>query len=104
MKDTDLQDSGELFDSTPESSDNYVPNTTSESDSDVSLTLNPTKRQLLDELNVDESGSVSSPDCDTTTTDKMNSLTSEASGTGEEPSSSQNTINAVVVCEYQKRD
>lgn len=49
MKDTDLQDSGELFDSTPESSDNYVPDTTSDSDSDVSLTLNPTKRQLLDE-------------------------------------------------------
>lgn len=104
MKDTDVQDSGELFDSTPESSDNYVPDTISDSDSDVSLTLNPTKRQLLDELNVDESGSVSSPDCDATTTDKMNSLTSEASGTGEEPSSSQNTIDGVVVCEYQKRD
>ncbi|XP_059403077.1 uncharacterized protein LOC132134509 [Carassius carassius] len=76
-----MKDSGELFDSTPD----YVPDTTS--DSDVSLTLNPTKRQLLDELDIDESGSASSPDCDTTTSDKMHSLASEASGTGEEPSS-----------------
>ncbi|XP_067278152.1 uncharacterized protein [Pseudorasbora parva] len=104
LKDTDLEDSGELFDSTPESSDNYIPDTTSDSDSDVSLTLNPTKPQLLYELDVDESGSVSSPDCDTATTDKVNSCMSEASGTGEEPSSSQNTIDSIVVCEYQKRD
>ncbi|XP_051998354.1 uncharacterized protein LOC127654871 isoform X10 [Xyrauchen texanus] len=104
MKDMDLQDSGELFDSTPESSDNYVPDTTSDSDSDVSLTLNPTKRQLLDELDMNESASVSFPDCDTTTSDKMHSLTSKASGTVEEPSSSQNTIDCVVVNAYQKRD
>ncbi|XP_051980795.1 uncharacterized protein LOC127642109 [Xyrauchen texanus] len=104
MKDMDLQDSGELFDSTPESSDNYVPDTTSDSDSDVSLTLNPTKRQLLDELDMNESASVSFPDCDTTTSDKMHSLTSKASGTVEEPSSSQKTIDCVVVNAYQKRD
>lgn len=47
---------------------------------------------------------MSSPDCDTATTDKVNSCMSEASGTGEEPSSSQNTIDSIVVCEYQKRD
>ncbi|CAM4558620.1 unnamed protein product [Leuciscus chuanchicus] len=47
---------------------------------------------LLDELDIDESGS---PDCDTTTSDKMHSLTSKASKTGEEPSSSQNTIDCV---------
>ncbi len=103
MKDTNLEDS-KLFDSTPESSDEYVPDTTSESDGDVSLTLNQTKRQLLDELDVDESGSVSSPDCDKTTSDKMHSLASEASETGEEPSSSQNATDGVVVSAYQKRD
>ncbi|KAL0159646.1 hypothetical protein M9458_043371, partial [Cirrhinus mrigala] len=96
--------SDELFDSTPESSDDYVPDTTSESDGDVSLTPNRTKHQLLDELDVDESGLVSSPDCDTTTSDKMHSLASEASGTGEEPSSSQDTTDGVVVSAYQKRD
>ncbi|XP_056118254.1 uncharacterized protein LOC130095524 [Rhinichthys klamathensis goyatoka] len=101
MKDMDLQDSGELFDSTPESSDNYVPDTTSnsDSDSDVSLTLNPTKHQLLDELDMNESASVSSPDCDTTTSDKMHSLTSKTSETVEEPSSDCVFVNA-----YQKRD
>ncbi|XP_039537842.1 uncharacterized protein LOC120486059 isoform X3 [Pimephales promelas] len=106
IKDIDLQDSGELFDSTPESSDNYVPDTTSDSDcdSDVSLTLNPTKRQLLDQLDMNESASVSSPDCDSTTSDNMHSVTSKASGTVEEPSSSQNTIDCVVVNAYHKRD
>ncbi|XP_052400971.1 uncharacterized protein LOC127948534 [Carassius gibelio] len=104
MKDTNLEDSDELFDSTPESSDDYVPDTTSESDSDVSLTLNQAKRRLLDELDIDQSGSVSCPDCDTTTSDKMHNVASEASGTGEEPSSSQNTTDGIVVSAYQKRD
>ncbi|XP_059381390.1 uncharacterized protein LOC132116521 [Carassius carassius] len=104
MKDTNLEDSDELFDSTPESSDDYVPDTISESDSDVSLTLNQTKRRLLDELDIDQSGSVSCPDCDTTTSDKMHNFASEASGTGEEPSSSQKTTDGIVVSAYQKRD
>ncbi|XP_052445508.1 uncharacterized protein LOC127987297 isoform X1 [Carassius gibelio] len=104
MKDTNLEDSDELFDSTPESSDDYVPDTTSESESDVSLTLNQAKRRLLDELDIDQSGSVSCPDCDTTTSDKMHNVASEASGTGEEPSSSQNTTDGIVVSAYQKRD
>ncbi|XP_051502746.1 uncharacterized protein LOC127411307 isoform X2 [Myxocyprinus asiaticus] len=107
MKDTDLQDSGELFDSTPESSDDYIPDTASESDSDsdASLIPNQMKRQLLDD-ELDVSGSVSSPVCDTTTSDKMtfdrHSLTSEASGKGEEPCSSQNTKDSIVVSAYQK--
>lgn len=105
MKETDAQNSDELFDSTPESSDNYIPDTTSESDSDASLTLNPTKHQLLnDELDVYESDSVSSPDCGTATSDKTHSFTSEASGTREEPSSSENVIDGIVVSACQKRD
>ncbi|KTF87014.1 hypothetical protein cypCar_00027582, partial [Cyprinus carpio] len=90
MKDEDLQDSDELFDSTPESSDYYFTDTTSESDcdGDAYLLPNQTKLQLLyDELEVDESGSLSSLDCDTTPPDKMHSLASEASET-EEPCSS----------------
>ncbi|XP_073697250.1 uncharacterized protein [Garra rufa] len=100
----DLQDSDDLFDSTPGSSDSYFTDTTSESDcdSDASLIPNKTKLQLLyDELNVEYSGSVSSLDCDTTP-DKEQSLASEASGT-EQPCSSQNAIDGVVVSAYQKR-
>nr|XP_055046620.1 uncharacterized protein LOC129432300 isoform X3 [Misgurnus anguillicaudatus] len=105
MKETDAQNSDELFDSTPESSDNYIPDTTSESDSDASLTLNPTKHQLLnDELDVCESDSESSPDCGTATSDKTHTFTSEGLGTREEPSSSQNEIDGIVVSAYQKRD
>ncbi|KAL1250629.1 hypothetical protein QQF64_018425 [Cirrhinus molitorella] len=104
MKDTNLEDSDELFESTPESSDDYVPDTTSESDDDVSLTLNQTKHQYLEELDVDESDSVSFLDCDTTTSDKIDSVTSKASETEEEPSSSQNTVDSVIVSAYQKRD
>ncbi|KAL1274946.1 hypothetical protein QQF64_027760 [Cirrhinus molitorella] len=103
IKDKDLQDSDDLFDSTPGSSDYYFTDTTSESDfdSDASLIPNQTKLQLLyDELDVDDSGSVSSLDCDTTP-DKNHSLASEASGT-EEPCSSQNAIDGVVVSAYQK--
>uniref|UniRef100_A0A9J7ZFM4 SET domain-containing protein n=2 Tax=Cyprinus carpio carpio TaxID=630221 RepID=A0A9J7ZFM4_CYPCA len=105
MKDKDLEDSDELFDSTPESSDYYFTDTTSESDfdSDANLIPNQTKLQLLyDELDVDDSGSLSSLDCDTATPEKTHSLASEASGT-EEPCSSQNAIEGVVVSAYQKR-
>ncbi len=102
MKDKDLEDSDELFDSTPASSDYYFTDTTSESDfdSDANLIPNQTKLQLLyDELDVDDSGSLSSLDCDTATPEKKHSL---ASGT-EEPCSSQNAIDGVVVSAYQKR-
>ncbi|XP_016142227.1 uncharacterized protein [Sinocyclocheilus grahami] len=102
MKDEDLQDSDELFDSTPESSDYYFTDTTSESDcdGDANLIPNQTKLQLLyDDLDVDESGSLSSLDCDTATPDKIHSLASGA----EEPCSSQNAIDGVVVSAYQKK-
>ncbi len=105
MKDKDLEDSDELFDSTPESSDYYFTDTTSESDvdSDANLIPNQTKLQLLyDELDVDDSGSLSSLDCDTATPEKTHSLASEASGT-EVPCSSQNAVDGVVVSACQKR-
>ncbi|XP_050965197.1 uncharacterized protein rnf214 isoform X2 [Labeo rohita] len=104
IKDKDLQDSDDIFDSTPGSSDFYFTDTTSESDcdSDASLTPNQTKLQLLyDQLDVDDSGSASSLDCDTTP-DKKHSLASEASAT-EEPCSSQSAIDGVVVSAYQKK-
>ncbi|XP_048058438.1 uncharacterized protein LOC125275496 isoform X2 [Megalobrama amblycephala] len=104
MKDMDLQDSDELYDSTSESSDSYISDIFSESDSD-DLIPDQAKLQLLDELDVDESGSASSPVCETTS-DKMtfdrHSLTSEESGTAEEPCSSQDTKDSVVVSAYQK--
>ncbi|XP_043094725.1 uncharacterized protein rnf214 isoform X2 [Puntigrus tetrazona] len=105
MKDKDLDDSDELFDSTPESSDYYITDTTSESDfdTDANLIPNQTKLQLLyDELDVDDSGSLSSLDCDTATPEKTHSLASEASGS-EEPCSSQNAMDGVVVSAYQKK-
>ncbi|XP_005171592.1 uncharacterized protein isoform X1 [Danio rerio] len=62
MKDADLQKySGELFDSTAAFSDDYFSDSTSDSESDASLTPNQTILQLLDEeLDEDESASVSS--------------------------------------------
>ncbi|XP_067243639.1 uncharacterized protein [Chanodichthys erythropterus] len=107
VKDMDLQDSDELYDSTSESSDSYISDIFSESDSDDNLIPDQAKLQLLDELDVDESGSASSPVCETTS-DKMtfdrHSLTSEESGTAEEPCSSQDTKDSVVVSAYQKID
>ncbi|KAL6466660.1 hypothetical protein MHYP_G00244640 [Metynnis hypsauchen] len=111
IKDTDLENSDELFDSTsegeddstPDSSDNYVPDTTSESDSDGSLKLKYKSHDYL----LDVSGSVSSPVCDSTTSDKMTSdrrrLTSEASGSDEEPCSSQNVNDSILVSACTKR-
>ncbi|XP_037391636.1 uncharacterized protein LOC119263482 isoform X4 [Pygocentrus nattereri] len=105
IKDTDLENSDELYDSTsegeddstPDSSDNYIPDTTSERDSDDSL---KPKYKSHDDL-LDVYGSVSSPVCDSTTSDKMISdrhrLTSEVSGSDEEPCSSQNVNDSIVV-------
>lgn len=48
MKDTGLEDSDELYDSTPESADDYVPDTCSESeDSDANHKPNPRIIYLL---------------------------------------------------------
>ncbi|XP_052413408.1 uncharacterized protein LOC127958551 isoform X1 [Carassius gibelio] len=105
MKDKDLEDSDELFDSTPESSDYYFTDTTSESDfdCDANPTPNQTKLQLLyDQLDVDDSGSLSSLDCDTATTEKTHQQQKKASGT-EKPGSSQKAIEGVVVSAFQKR-
>ena len=111
IKDTDLENSGELFDSTsegegdstPDSSDDYIPDTTSESDSDGSL---KPKYKSHDDL-LDVSGSVSSPVCDSTTSDKMTfdrrNLTSEATGSDKEPCSSQNVNESIVVSACTKR-
>lgn len=110
MKDTDLEDSGELYDSASGSKDDYIPetDTTSESnsDSDASLKLNlKTKRQSLE---LDVIGSMSPPVCDSTVPDKitfgMHSLASEASGAEEESCSSQNINDIIVVGTCKKGD
>lgn len=108
MKDTGLGDSDDLYDSTSEIADEYVPDSTSESeDSDDSLKLNlRTKQELLDDL-WNDSGSVSPPVCDTTTPDHVisesSSITSGVTG-AEEPCSSQDTIDNIVVNASQKRN
>lgn len=97
----------ELYDSTPESGDDYVPDTTSksDSDSDVSLKLNlTTKRQSpYDRLNV--SGSTSPHVCDSTTPGNIaiNKPTSESSGAEEGPCSSQALDDCRVVRACRKR-
>ncbi|KAL6476808.1 hypothetical protein MHYP_G00153070 [Metynnis hypsauchen] len=83
IKDTDLEISDELFDSTSEGEDDST------------------------DYLLDVSGSVSSPVCDSTTSDKMTSdrhrLTSEASGSDEEPCSSQNVNDSILVSACTKR-
>ncbi|XP_049327921.1 uncharacterized protein LOC125787558 [Astyanax mexicanus] len=107
MENADLDNSDELYDSTPESSDDYIPDTTSDSDSDSSSSLkqNSRKRQSLDLPS--DSGSDRSPVCDTTTSDKLvferHHLTSENTETEEEPCSSQSISNSVVVSACKKR-
>ncbi|KAG7472086.1 hypothetical protein MATL_G00104710 [Megalops atlanticus] len=98
MKDVTDIDSDDLYDSTPSGSeDDYIPDTTNESESDSDATLKPNqkrKRKSLDMLDV--SVSMSSPDYETTTSNKMTSdrhnHTSEATRSEEPPCSSQ-TIN-----------
>ena len=108
MKQTGVDDSVQLYDSTSESSDEYIPNTSSDSeDSDVSLKpYQRTKKKSLDDL-LNDSDSMSSLVCDTTTSDHMTfdsqSLTSEATGAEEEPSSSLDKNYSIVVGACQKR-
>ncbi|KAF0027019.1 hypothetical protein F2P81_019760 [Scophthalmus maximus] len=105
------KNSGELYDSTSESADEYVPESISESeDSDCSLKLNlRTERQSLYDL-LNDSGSMSPPVCDTTTPDHVtfesNSITFTVAGvTGAaEPCSSQDTTDSVVVNGSQKKN
>ncbi|XP_060922398.1 uncharacterized protein LOC132996093 [Limanda limanda] len=85
MKDTDLEDS-ELFDSSSESADDYVPGTKSDSDPD---------------------SSIGPPVCDSTTPDNMildsHNITPEAPRAVEEPCSSQTINDSVVVSSFKKK-
>ncbi|XP_029982921.1 uncharacterized protein LOC115413918 [Sphaeramia orbicularis] len=108
MKEKIPEFSDELFDSSltdvSVSVDEYVPDTTSESeDSDVSLSLVP-KRTLPVLSNP---GSMSPPVCDSTTLDDgtfdSNSITPEVTG-AETPCSSQDMMDTVVVGVSQKKD
>lgn len=107
MKDTDLEDSDELYDSTSESAEDYIPDTTCESDSDSDASLKPNQRkkgQTLDDL-LEVSDSESSLVCDSTTLDnpvRLN-LTSEDTRDEEEPCSSQDINNSIVVGACQKK-
>ncbi|CAJ1071516.1 uncharacterized protein LOC124050300 [Xyrichtys novacula] len=103
MKDINLEDSAELYDSASESGDDYIPDTTceSDSDSDTSLHLSPkTQRSLADKTYVPDP--VSSPEVDSTTPDHL-FLPSKATGAEEEPCSSQNINDVIVVTACQKR-
>ncbi|XP_039677045.1 uncharacterized protein LOC120571949 isoform X2 [Perca fluviatilis] len=101
MKNTDVEDLM-IDESISESADDYIPDTTSDSDTDSDASLHPNRRikKSLDYTR-DISRSLSPPVCDTTTPDAMtfdsNILTSEATGAEEEPCSSQNINDRVVV-------
>ncbi|XP_048846146.1 uncharacterized protein LOC125717126 isoform X18 [Brienomyrus brachyistius] len=108
MKDAVPDNSDELYDSTSGSNDDYIPDTTCESDSGSEYSFKQnlrTKNQSFDLLDV--SGSVSSQVCDSTTPDKMtyddHNLASEVTGAEEEPSSSQNVNDIMVVKALKKR-
>ncbi|KAM7402851.1 hypothetical protein PAMA_003664 [Pampus argenteus] len=107
MKDTN-EDSDELYDSTPEDADDYIQDTTCESESDSDARLLPNQRiqrALDDILNVSESMSLHP--CDSTTPGNMtfdrHIHTSEASGAEDVPCSSQNINDHIVVSACQKR-
>lgn len=88
MKDTDHED---CYDYTSESSDEYTLYSTSESERDA----------VNDDDDADDNDE---SDCHTTISDTIHSLTSEVSDSEDEPCSSQNIKNGVVVSAYQKRD
>ncbi|XP_028274353.1 uncharacterized protein LOC114449059 isoform X3 [Parambassis ranga] len=109
MKDIDLEDSPELYDTTSGSADDYIPDTTCESDSDTDTGLKAntrTTRRSLDEK-LEDSRSGSSPVCDTTTPYQITadrvSLPSDDTEAEEEPSSSQAVNDCIVVSTCQKR-
>lgn len=66
MKDTNSLDSAELYDSATDSSEYYVPDTSSSSESDSDATLTPNKKMHIfyDELNIEPPVSVN--ECDST--------------------------------------
>lgn len=107
MKDINLKDSDELYDSTPESADDYIPDTTceSETDSDASLLPNQRIQRALDDI-CDVSDSMSPHPCDSTTptmTFEQHISPSEASGAEDVPCSSQSINDSIVVTGCQNR-
>lgn len=108
MENADFEDLNELYDSTSESGDEYVPDSSSESEeSDVSSSTDVgTKRLSLDEVRCDPEA-MCPPVCDTTTPD-LQSLRNHIStcdiNANEEPCSSQDPPDTIVVQASQKRN
>lgn len=97
MKNIDFEDSSELFDSTSGSGDDYIANTTAESDSDseASLKTKVKFKQPLQDFIVEKSSSTTLPECDSTA-ENVNSdrptFISESARSDEEPCSSQTLV------------
>ncbi|XP_054874448.1 uncharacterized protein LOC118470783 isoform X2 [Amphiprion ocellaris] len=112
MKYTNLEEPGQLYDSSSGSGEEYIPDTTSESDgnSDASLCLNPRQKQQSLDHPMDISGPLSPTVCDSTTSDKMtfdndrHGVASELTEVYEEPCSSQSQNSSVVVNACKKKD
>ncbi|XP_051285333.1 uncharacterized protein LOC127379576 isoform X39 [Dicentrarchus labrax] len=106
MKDTDVEESNDESDSASGSSDEYIPDTTSESEeSDASLKPRTKPFSLDDVLN--DSGSMSPPVCDTTTLDHVifdsNTTTYEVTE-ADGPCTSQDMTDSIVVRASKKRN
>ncbi len=106
MKNAHLEDSPDLYDSTSGSADEYIPDTTCESDSDgdsdASLRIGSKPQPLREALDLD-------PVCDTTTPDIMTldrhrHPSSHHDAEEEEPCSSQGINDNIVVGACKKRD
>lgn len=97
MKNIDFEDSAELFDSTSGSGEEYIANTTDESDSDseASLKTNVQFKHPLQDYISEKSSSKTLPECDSTS-DNVNSdrhrFISEGARSDEEPCSSQTLV------------
>lgn len=100
MKDIVPEDSDELFDSTPSSGDDFIPDTTSKGDTDSEASLKCTPTTLARHLSLNDKSTMRYPICDSTTPEKMDfdrdSHTSKVraeeepySGEAEEPCSSR---------------
>lgn len=84
MKDVNLLDPDVLYDSATDSSDYYIPDTTSDSEnSDSSDQANKMKRKVLDEIFGSELGLLNDGACDSTAPDTIRSISTEPSATVE---------------------
>ncbi|XP_069388019.1 uncharacterized protein [Paralichthys olivaceus] len=105
MEDSDLEEA-ELFDSSSESADDYVPDTVSESDSDSDASVKLNFKKTFLPLN-DPDSSMVPPVCDSTTPDNMildsHNITPETPRAVEVPCSSQNINDIVVVSSFKKK-